>query len=172
VKKLGLLGAVCSVTFLFSHSAPASVLTLDEYSGVDYDSTDPFPIAPVTVGTFSVPTGITSATINGTFGNFLAPSSAGVDLFLDGILVGQCVKNAPCWGSALATPWSYTFAVGELSIFDDGQAVLTAVQTSEFVIRLGVTELDFTVVPIPAAAWLFGSGLLGMIGVARRKKAA
>jgi len=27
-------------------------------------------------------------------------------------------------------------------------------------------------VPIPAAAWLFGSGLLGLIGVARRKKTA
>lgn len=32
----------------------------------------------------------------------------------------------------------------------------------------------FTVseVPVPAAAWLFGSGLLGLIGVARRKKAS
>ena len=27
-------------------------------------------------------------------------------------------------------------------------------------------------VPIPAALWLFGSGLLGLIGIARRKKAA
>ena len=27
-----------------------------------------------------------------------------------------------------------------------------------------------TVVPVPAAVWLFGSGLLGLIGVARRKK--
>ena len=27
-------------------------------------------------------------------------------------------------------------------------------------------------VPLPAAVWLFGSGLLGLIGVARRKKAA
>jgi len=26
-------------------------------------------------------------------------------------------------------------------------------------------------VPIPAAVWLFGSGLLGLVGVARRKKA-
>lgn len=26
-------------------------------------------------------------------------------------------------------------------------------------------------VPVPAAAWLFGSGLLGLIGIARRKKA-
>jgi hypothetical protein len=31
---------------------------------------------------------------------------------------------------------------------------------------------SWSVVPIPAAAWLFGSGLLGLIGVARRKKAA
>ena len=27
-------------------------------------------------------------------------------------------------------------------------------------------------VPIPAAAWLFGSGLLGLIGIARRRKSA
>jgi hypothetical protein len=36
---------------------------------------------------------------------------------------------------------------------------------------------DFTfsaaaVVPVPAAIWLFGFGLLGLIGIARRKKAA
>jgi hypothetical protein len=34
---------------------------------------------------------------------------------------------------------------------------------------------DYTItypssVPLPAAAWLFGSGLLGLIGVARRKR--
>jgi hypothetical protein len=27
-------------------------------------------------------------------------------------------------------------------------------------------------VPVPAAAWLFGSGLLGLVGIARKKKAA
>jgi hypothetical protein len=29
-----------------------------------------------------------------------------------------------------------------------------------------------SVVPVPAAVWLFGSGLLGLIGISRRKKAA
>lgn len=29
---------------------------------------------------------------------------------------------------------------------------------------------DVNAVPVPAAAWLFGSGLLGLIGIARRKK--
>ena len=35
----------------------------------------------------------------------------------------------------------------------------------------GLTYIDINQVPIPAAVWLFGSGLLGLIGVARRKKA-
>ena len=37
---------------------------------------------------------------------------------------------------------------------------------------LGFGRLDSVqVIPVPAAVWLFGSGLLGLIGVARRKKA-
>lgn len=34
------------------------------------------------------------------------------------------------------------------------------------------TEYNATVVPVPAAVWLFGSGLLGLVGIARRKSAA
>jgi hypothetical protein len=32
-------------------------------------------------------------------------------------------------------------------------------------------DFSITPVPVPAAVWLFGSGLIGLIGVARRKKA-
>ena len=37
----------------------------------------------------------------------------------------------------------------------------------------GFSEFQFentSVVPVPAAAWLFGSGLVGLLGIARRKK--
>ena len=43
----------------------------------------------------------------------------------------------------------------DLSIHDYGYALLSAT----------------TVVPVPATVWLFGSGLIGLIGLARRKKA-
>ena len=33
------------------------------------------------------------------------------------------------------------------------------------------TTADISPVPVPAAAWLFGSGLLGLIGIARKKAA-
>ena len=43
------------------------------------------------------------------------------------------------------------------------------VSTSGLVLNLD--SVTSTVVPVPAAVWLFGSGLLGLIGIARRKKA-
>jgi hypothetical protein len=43
--------------------------------------------------------------------------------------------------------------------------------------NIGIDNIRFgqnppAAVPIPPALWLFGSGLLGLIGIARRKKAA
>ena len=34
------------------------------------------------------------------------------------------------------------------------------------------SRFEVEAVPVPAAVWLFGSGLLGLVGIARRKKAA
>jgi hypothetical protein len=40
---------------------------------------------------------------------------------------------------------------------------------SPFTIDPGVVTAQIGAVPVPAAIWLFGSGLLGLVGVARRK---
>ena len=38
--------------------------------------------------------------------------------------------------------------------------------------RMGIGEFSsIQAVPVPAAVWLFGSGLIGLNGIARRKKA-
>lgn len=46
--------------------------------------------------------------------------------------------------------------------------------TGDFVYPQTNWSVDFTVsqVPLPAAVWLFGSGLLGLTGIARRRKKA
>ena len=63
-----------------------------------------------------------------------------------------------------------------------GSATITQAQEADLLGGLWYINIHSTaypgggirgqVVPIPAAVWLFGSGLLGMIGIARRKKAA
>jgi hypothetical protein len=65
-----------------------------------------------------------------------------------------------------------------------GSSVLTGIFVSVGdVIRLDISKtsgagdfagvnLSISEVPIPSAMWLFGSGLLGLVGMARKKKAA
>lgn len=43
-------------------------------------------------------------------------------------------------------------------------------RTLEWISPTGHSDYVATVVPVPAAVWLFGSGLLGLIGVARRNR--
>ena len=60
--------------------------------------------------------------------------------------------------------------LGNIILFSDnliGSTSFTATET------LYVSDFSkYAPVPVPAALWLFGSGLLSLIGVARRKKAA
>ena len=54
-----------------------------------------------------------------------------------------------------------TFEAAFVTMFFSDNAIATAT----------VTTMTVNPVPIPAAVWLFGSGLIGLIGIARRKKA-
>lgn len=55
-----------------------------------------------------------------------------------------------------------------VTISADGYS-LTTVSSAAFPLRSDQLRVITSVVPVPAAVWLFGSGLLALIGVARRK---
>ncbi|MGB5474150.1 MAG: hypothetical protein WBQ78_11790 [Gammaproteobacteria bacterium] len=58
-------------------------------------------------------------------------------------------------------------AFGGLTGFGDGLSLLG----QDFSASGGIAKVG-AVVPVPPAVWLFGSGLLGLVGVARRRSAA
>ena len=100
---------------------------------------------------------------------------ASVDVIFDD---GTNTTTAASWTSLADTGGS---APGDLVMqalmgITWGSVNSSAVTEIQFVVT-GVRNMDSiidnfsaTVVPVPAAVWLFGSGLLGLIGIARRKK--
>jgi hypothetical protein len=149
--------------------ASADIQTLPEFSGPQsFDDPGPFPT--YVVGTFNILPGDTSLSISGNFGNSMNSSTAGVDLYLGNILVAQCVENAGCWTGPGPTPWTDSLTPTQIALLGTGLVNFTAVQTAEFTIRLGETTLtQSAVTPEPGTIVMLGSGLLGLIGVVRRK---
>ena len=59
----------------------------------------------------------------------------------------------------------------QLIALDASWSNLTRVEFDNSAYSLDNIQLDLKPVPVPAAVWLFGSGLIGLVGVARRKAA-
>ena len=92
---------------------------------------------------------ILDSSIVGQTGSSLELSGTGTLFCADTATCGQYDPTAMEWTlSAVATGSSYSMTV---TMLGGGAAGLTAV-------------------PVPAAVWLFGSGLIGLAGVARRKR--
>lgn len=159
-----------------SASASISASTLPEFSGNYYDSTLTYPLAPVTIGTFTftVPTGetITNATVSGTFGNSSVNSTTLETLYLGGIQVASCSSTSdPCFDPATPfdapTTWSYTFNPAQLAIFYSGSVDFTVVQNGPFQVQEGATTLNVEI-PEPPAILLFG-GILAALALRGRR---
>jgi len=82
-------------------------------------------------------------------GQAVALEDALFDDMLSGTNAGDTFTGDAAW------IWQYTFNIA------DGESA-----------SIGKTMIMETVVPVPAAVWLFGSGLLGLVGVARRRTRA
>jgi Tol biopolymer transport system component len=133
--------------------APAAAQTrtiiaqLPNYTG-PYFPVGPFPL--LTIGTFTYTLlpgeSIAAAQVRGIWG-YTFPSTAAVDLFVDGILVAQCVQGASCWTDAPPNneAWDFNFGAGQLSQLLDGQAVLTGQMLSHYQVSLAWLELEVTV---------------------------
>ena len=94
--------------------------------------------------------------INGTaFGSFNGLAASGPTL------VGSLSFTGMADGTSLLTMFDNDFPVG--SWFSTSGNPIAMNYTGSSVI--------VSAVPVPAAAWLFGSGLLGLVGMARRKEA-
>jgi len=82
---------------------------------------------------------------------------------------------APKWG---VSPGESLGIIFNLQLGGSFADILTELGNGD--LRIGLHVINFTnggsesfvnnPVPVPAAVWLFGSGLLGLVGVARRKK--
>jgi len=95
-----------------------------------------------------------------------ADASASVD-FLDDL----GAVDIQAFADALADNGLQLLAVGAGSVRDSGTFSFTLANGQSNLISGFVDSFgSASAVPVPAAVWLFGSGLLGLVGVARRKK--
>ena len=68
----------------------------------------------------------------------------GAQSHANAILVGQCIEFTTCYSSATPTPWSHMLTGADLASLGLGSTQpFVAGQTSQFVIRLGITMITF-----------------------------
>jgi hypothetical protein len=89
---------------------------------------------------------------------------------------GACMNLSPSGGLPLITdvaPNTNDFVANTGGTIGGTQMIdgpFTANNANFDITSLTLTDLQISQIPVPAAVWLFGSGLLGLVGVARRKK--
>ncbi len=150
--------------------------------GFDWNGTVGIPVSIVmdAAGLFSTnPAGMTSANI----GNVIAgvgalPATNGATAKGINMVLGASPIVTTTWNTTtLAGAGMGSNPSGGLPLIADtiGGSPMIAGPFAGFNANfdvLSMTVTNVTAIPVPAAVWLLGSGLLGLVGIARRKKAA
>jgi hypothetical protein len=124
-------------------------------------------------GAGSVSADLTIITANG-------PHTEGVEFFISGPGGEASFRFPTSAGPSVGTWTTYTLPISQSDwniTSGNWTSLLSDVQVFridlEFISGTEVTGLDnvrLAAVPVPAAVWLFGSGLLGLGGISRRRK--
>jgi len=161
----------------FDDSNPAYTSTtyanaINNFTLSSYDPSSGFSLSiSGNTGDILIRDGLTSG-VNDRFSIINAPGTSNIpgyeniifnsDLLFNTVTVfssGALPSDASFWPGVSGTSWTNTDVY-----VDTGTGYLE----TEYDIN---NLYDVASVPLPAAAWLFGSGLLGLVGMARRKKA-
>ena len=119
-------------------------------------------------------------------GTTFGPGTYSIATIQGGTYTGIVVGPGQVGGHILFN-WGATADIDVVNVWDVASGVYTSTDPTvgnpanpDGVLGVGMIDgafvgfnanFDFTAVPVPAAVWLFGSGLLGLVGVARRRKA-
>ena len=149
MRKELLSGLLLCCVILLPKTASALAITINP----EEPTTSDFIIAEIE-GVFSTP-------------GFEIPADPIVEILGNAIEIDVSAFSLPGDWAQVITPFIVEADIGNLAA---GEYQATAyLHIDGMLIESGATS--FSVVPVPAAVWLFGSGLLGLIGVAKRKSA-
>ena len=183
--------AVSLVLALGSASASAATATMTSATFDMYDPTGTLMNVDATV-TGSIGDGAWAVASNALFfglnwtahsGTTFGPGTYTIDTVQGGVYTGVVVGAGQVGGHILFN-WGATQDIDVVNVWDVAGSTYTSVDVDgDGVPGIGMIDgafpgfsanfsFDAPQVPVPAAVWLFGSGLLGLVGVARRKKAA
>ncbi|MGB5261486.1 MAG: hypothetical protein WBO34_13345 [Gammaproteobacteria bacterium] len=137
-------------------------LSCPSFGCLDMDGTTTTAGTIETKTTFNLSAGDYVLTLN-VAGNQRVASSDSMDVLFSGAVLNTITL-------AENDPYQFIQLPFTLAVASSGTIVLSHAGGDQFGILLDSVELADSVIPIPAAFWLFASGALGLVSIAKRRR--